>query len=258
MNNVALITGASSGIGKSLAIYHAQKGGDSVIVSRKLEDLLIVQKEIESTYNTKVICIAEDLSNQASAKELYNEIKKQNIEIEYLMNNAGFGGQGFFHERDLQKELDMIQVNITTLTELTHLFLQDFKAKNRGKILNTASTAAFMPGPLQAVYYASKAYVMSFSNALSCELEGTQITVTALLPGATESKFGATSGMSNTALFKKTVSPNIVAKDGYEAMLKGKLNIVSGLPLHLRISIFLTKFMPNKLVLRIVKKQQTV
>ncbi len=258
MKNVALITGASSGIGKALAMYHAKKGGDSIIVSRKLEDLQKVKTEIESTYNTKVICIAKDLAKANAAQELYNEIKKQKVEVDYLMNNAGFGGQGYFFERELQKESDMIQVNVTALTELTRLFLPDFLNNKKGKILNTSSTASLMPGPLQAVYYASKAYVSSFSNALSCELEDTPVTVTALLPGATESKFGATSGMSNTALFKKTVSPNVVAKDGYEAMLKGKLNVISGLPLSLRLSISLSKFMPKKLVLRIVKSQQSV
>ncbi len=258
MNNVALITGASSGIGKSLAMYHASKGGDSIIVSRKLDDLHIVKKEIEKKYGTIVMCIAKDLSLAASPKELYDEIQRQNIEITYLMNNAGFGGQGYFYERAIEKELAMIQVNITTLTELTRLFLPDFIKRGYGKILQTSSTASFMPGPLQAVYYATKAYVTSFSNAIACEVEHTPITVTALLPGATESKFGATSGMSNTKLFKKTVSPDIVAKDGYEAMLKGKLNVISGVPLMLRISIALTKILPKMFVLRTIKKQQSV
>ncbi len=258
MNNVALITGASSGIGKALAFYHASKGGDLIIVSRKLKDLHAVKKEIEATYKVEVLCIAKDLSLPSSCKDLYNEVKKRRISIQYLMNNAGFGGQGYFHKRDLKKDLSMIQVNIVALTELTRLFLQDFIDKGQGKILNTSSTASLMPGPLQAVYYASKAYVTSFSNALSCELEHTKITVTALLPGATESNFGSTSGMSNSALFKKTVSPDIVAKDGYEAMLQGKLNVVSGLPLTLRVSIALTKFLPKKIVLKFVKQQQSV
>ncbi len=258
MKNVALITGASSGIGLELARIHAQKGNDLVIVSRKLSDLEKVKKDFESKYKIKVVCIAKDLSIQASAKELYNEIKKQNIEIEYLMNNAGFGGQGYFHEREWEKDLAMIQVNVITLTELTRLFLPEFVQRKHGRILNTSSTAAIMPGPLQAVYYATKAFVTSFSNAVASEVDGTGVTVTALMPGATETKFGSISGMDKTDLFKKTVSPSVIAKDGYDAMMKGKLNVISGVPASLRATLSISPMMPKKMLLNTIKKQQQV
>ncbi|OOO00340.1 MAG: short-chain dehydrogenase [Epulopiscium sp. Nele67-Bin004] len=258
MKNVALITGASSGIGLELARIHAKKGNDLVIVSRKLSDLEKVKKEFENKYKIKVVCIAKDLSQPTSAKELYDEIKSQKIEVEYLINNAGFGGQGYFHEREWEKDLAMIQVNIVTLTELTRLFLPEFVARNHGRILNTSSTASFMPGPMQAVYYATKAYVTFFSNAIASELEGTGVTVTSLMPGATETKFGATSGMDKTELFKKTVSPKVVAKDGYEGMMKGKIDVISGVPTMLRATLAISPMMPKKMLLNTIKQQQQV
>ncbi len=258
MKHVALITGASSGIGRELASIHAEHGGDLVIVSRKLEDLEQVRDEIMRLHNVKVYCIAKDLSNPNSAHEIFQEIHEQGIKIDYLMNNAGFGGQGYFHLRELERDIDMISVNVISLTKLTRLFLPEFVRRGRGRILNTSSTAALMPGPLQAVYYASKAYVSSFSNALAGELFGTGVTVTALLPGATDTGFGKTSGMDKTNLFKKAIKPRSVAEDGYNAMMRGKLNIMSGVPIPLRMIISISKILPPKMVLQQIKKQQEI
>ena len=189
---------------------------------------------------------------------MYEEVKKATIKIDYLINNAGFGGVGNFHERDLQQVIAMINLNITALTSLTHYFLQDFIANNSGKILNISSTASLLPGPLQAVYFATKAYVTSFTNAITEELRDTNITVTNLMPGATETEFGKVSGMDKTNLFDKTVSARSVASDGYKGMLKGKLDVISGLTISQKIMMATLPITPKKLVLQQVKKMQEI
>jgi len=257
-NKTALITGASTGIGKELATIHASKGGNLVIVARNKSKLNQLKTNLEKQYNIKVIVIAKDLSNLNAPQEIYNEIKQQGIEIDYLINNAGFGALGKFHELDLARQIEMINLNITSLTALTHLFLSEFVKRNSGKILNTSSTASFMPGPLQAVYFATKAYVTFFSNAVSEELHDTNITVTNLMPGATESEFGATSGMDKTEMFKKTATAYSVALDGYNGMLKGKIDVISGLTLSQKIMMVFILFMPKKMVLKQVRKMQEV
>ena len=258
MKKVALITGASTGIGKELSIIHAKKGGDLVIVARSENKLMQLKQELEKQYQIKVEVITKDLSNVNAPKEIYKEVKEKGIEIDYLINNAGFGALGKFHELDLEKQISMINLNIIALTTLTHLFLKDFVKKNSGKILNTSSTASFMPGPLQTVYFATKAYVTFFSNALSEELHDTNITVTNLMPGATESEFGATSGMDKTEMFQKPVSASSVAIDGYNGMLNGKLDVVSGLTTMQKIMMRMIPFTPKKMVLKQVRQMQEV
>ena len=186
----ALITGASSGIGLEFAHIHAEHGGDLVVVARRREKLEELKSDLESKHSIKVTVIIKDLTQPEAAREVYDEVKRMGLDVEYLINNAGFGGRGKFHERRWEDDLSMINLNIVALTALTRFFLPDFVARNSGRILNVSSTACFMPGPLQAVYYASKAYVTFFSNAIAEELHDTNITVTALLPGATESEFG--------------------------------------------------------------------
>lgn len=256
MKKTALITGASSGIGKEFARLHAQNNGDLVIVARRKEKLEELQKELIEKYQAKVTIIAKDLSKIDSAKEITDEVKKSKIKIDYLINNAGFGGHGNFHEREWQKDLEMIQLNIITLTALTRFFLDDFVKKNSGKILNVSSTASLMPGPLQAIYFATKAFVTSFSNAISQELSNTNITVTALLPGATETEFKKSAGLDKTSLFKKTFTALKVAKDGYNGMLKGKLNVISGLTFAQKIMMATIPFTPKKIVLSQIYKMQ--
>lgn len=255
MKNTALITGASGGIGRELARIHARRGKDVILVARSEEKLYRLKRELEAKYKIKAKVMVKDLSLATSPQEIYDEIKEENIEIEYLINNAGFGGQGYFHQRDWQKDADMIQVNMVTLSHLTRLFLPDFIARDKGKILNISSVAGEMPGPLQAVYFASKAYVTSFSNALSIELEKTKVTVTALLPAATDTGFAETSGLEGSGLFRFSNSANKVAKDGYKAMMEGKMKKVSGVH---PIMMKLMKLIPKKIALRIVKKMQEV
>lgn len=255
-NKTALITGASSGIGKEFAKLHASRGGDLVVVARRKDKLNELKKELENKYRIKVMVIVKDLSLRNSAQEIYDEVKNANIKIDYLINNAGFGGRGEFHIRSMEQDIQMIEVNVITLTRLTKLFLPDFVKRGDGRILNVSSTAAIMPGPLQAVYYATKAYVTSFSNAVWQEIKGTGVTITTLMPGAMDTGFAKASDMSNTPLFAKTVSPVDVAKDGYEGMLKGKLNVISGVTPLQRMFLALAPFTPKKIMMKQIYEMQ--
>lgn len=258
MKNVALITGASTGIGKELAMIHAEKGGDLIIIARRKEKLNELKTDIENKHHVEVMVIAKDLGKAEAPQEIYNEVLEAGIEIDYLVNNAGFGGLGKFHERDLTQDLAMIQLNIVALTALTRLFLVDFVARNSGKILNTSSTASLMPGPLQAVYFATKAYVTSFSNAIAEELYDTNVSITNLMPGATETEFGAVSGMDKTSMFKKTASARKVAEDGYNGMIEGKLDVISGITTGQKMMFAALPFMPKKAKLTQIRKMQEV
>lgn len=256
MKKTALITGASSGIGKEFAKIHAKTGGNLVIVARSKDKLLALKEALEKEYKIHVSVIEKDLTEKDAAKEVFNFVKYSKIEIDYLINNAGFGGIGKFHERKLEEDLNMIQLNVVALTALTRLFLPTFVEKNSGKILNVSSTASLMAGPLQAVYFATKAYVTSFSNAIAEELSETNVTVTTLMPGATETYFGKTSGMDKTSLFKNTADANSVAKDGYNAMLNGDLDVISGVSLAQKLMLKAIPITPKKVLLKQVKKMQ--
>lgn len=257
-NKVALITGASTGIGKEFAYIHAKRGGDLIVVARRKDKLEALKKDLESKYGISVMVIEKDLSQLSAPKEIYNEVRKSNINVDYLINNAGFGGRGKFHEREWEQDLTMINLNITALTALTRLFLPDFVTRNKGKILNVSSTASLMPGPLQAVYYATKAYVTFFSNALAEELHDTNVTVTNLMPGATETEFAKVSGMDKTSLFNKTFSARGVAEDGYNAMLKGKLDIITGVSGSQKMMMSMVPLIPKKMMLKQIRQMQEV
>lgn len=192
MKKVALITGAASGIGKEFAKIHAEKGGNIVAVDINAEGLKTLKSELEKEFSVEVYTIVKNLTQLTAPQEIHDEVLSHGIEVDYLINNAGFGGVGAFHERDWVKDQAMIQVNVLALTSLTRQFLPDFVARDSGKILNVSSTVSLVPGPLQAVYFATKAYVTSFSNALSGELSDTGVSMTALLPGATKTAFGNT------------------------------------------------------------------
>lgn len=258
MKNVALITGASSGLGKEFAHIHAERNGDVIIVARRQEKLEALKSTLETKHKTKVMVITKDLTQPNAPKEIYEEVKNAGIHIEYLINNAGFGGHGKFHERQWEQDLAMINLNIVALTALTRLFLPDFVQRNSGKILNVSSTASFMPGPLQAVYFATKAYVTFFSNAIAEELHNTNVSVTNLMPGATATEFASTSGMDKTGLFEKSVSARSVASDGYNGMLKGKLDVVSGLTFAQTLMMKSIPFTPKKMILRQIRKMQEI
>ena len=258
MKKIALITGASTGIGKELSKIHAEKGGDLIIVARSEDKLNELKKELEEKYKINVFVISMDLTKPNAAKEIYEQVQIAGLKVDYLINNAGFGGLGKLNERELELDIQMINLNISVLTALTHYFLQDFVKNNEGKILNVSSTASLLPGPLQAVYYATKAYVTSFSNAISEELHDTNVTVTNLMPGATETEFGRVSGMDKTVLFKNPASARSVAEDGYNGMLNGKLDVISGLTFSQKLMTAMIPLTPKKMILNQVRQMQEV
>ena len=253
----ALITGASSGIGKELARIHASKGGNVVLVARRGAELESLRTELEDKYRVDVSIFQQDLTKESAAKNVYEFCKEKNIEIEYLMNNAGFGGHGKFVDRPLEKDVEMIHLNIQALVELSHLFLQDMKKRKSGKILNTASTAGYLPGPLQATYFATKAFVVSFTKGISHELKPHGITVTALCPGPVKTEFEFVAGMGNGDMFKNGATAYSTALKGYNAMMKGKRICISDIGLNFMIK-FLLPVIPDSILLRVIKKMQTI
>jgi len=253
MNNTALITGASNGIGMELAKIHASKGGDLVLVARNKTKLDELKSELERQFNISVYTIGKDLSVPNAAQEVYDETKRQNIQIDYLINNAGFGDYGMFYETGWNKELQMINLNITTLTQFTKLYLKEMINRKNGKIMNVASTAAFQPGPTMAVYYATKAYVLSFSEAVNNEVSDKGVTITTLCPGATKSGFQAAAAMEESYLVKgrKLPASQQVAAFGYSAMMKGKTVAIHGF-----INCLMARsvgFFPRSIVIKVVR-----
>lgn len=230
MTRTALITGASSGIGYELARVFAQNKINLVLVARSEKKLQEFAAELSKVYGIKVEVLAKDISVVASAQEIYDALKQKSITIDFLVNNAGFGDFGFFTETKWEKELEMINLNITALTVLTKLFVKDMVARKFGKVVNVASTASFQPGPLMAVYYATKAYVLSFSEAIANELQGTGVTVTALCPGPTESGFQNAAAMNDSKLVKgkKLPTSQEVAEYAYKVMMNGKVVAIHG------------------------------
>lgn len=225
-----LITGASSGIGKELATLFAKDGYHLILVSRSEDRLQDVAADFDRQFGTSSTVIEKDLSKPNSAQEVYDEVKRQNLTVNVLVNNAGVGAHGLFAtETNLQKELDIIQLNVTSLVQLTKLFVRDMVTRNEGKILNLASIASTMPNPLVAVYGATKAFVYSFSEALYNELKDTKVTVTALLPPATDTDWFNKAGAENTVVAQgDKADPAKVAKDGYDALMAGKDKVISG------------------------------
>ena len=230
MENVALITGASSGIGKELAREFAQNRHDLVLVARNMDRLKDIQKQFESTFGVKIKVIAKDLGSEKAPLEIFEQLKSEGIKIDYLVNNAGFGTHGKFGEISWEREQDMIHLNIRTVTYFCKLFIPEMVKNGGGKIMNVASTAAFQPLPYMSVYGATKAYVLSLSEGLANEYKKDKITVTALCPGATTSSFQENAAMGENLLFKGIVSTaNSVAKYGYGAMQKGKAVAIPGM-----------------------------
>lgn len=257
MKNVALITGASSGIGRELAKIHAAKGNDLVIIARRTDELNSLKKELEEKFSVNVEVCPIDLTQKDAAIEIFQFVTKKKIQIDFLFNNAGLGGYGKFHERILMKEREMIQLNISALVDLTHLFLPGMIERKKGKILNTASTAGFLPGPLQTVYYATKAFVVSFSQGVAHEVRNDGITVTALCPGPVKTGFEKEAGMAGSGLFEKAASAELTASKGYKAMEKGKLVIITDGRLKFLFN-WIMPFVPRKFILQMVENAQTV
>jgi len=238
----ALITGASSGLGAECAAILGEKGYDLVLTARNIDALEALAKELRAAHRKiDVTVIPADLSQPTAPAKLAHELTKKNICITMLVNNAGFGGYGLFGKTDWAHEAAMIQVNITALTALTKLLLPSMLKRKHGRILNVASIAAFQPGPLMAVYYATKAYVLSFSLALSNETKGTGVTVTCLCPGPTRTGFAHGAGMEKSPLFSRIVmAARPVALAGINASLRGKQLVIPGL--FNKVTTFATRF----------------
>jgi short-subunit dehydrogenase len=226
----ALITGATSGIGLELAHCFAEDGYDIVLVSRHIEDLKKIGKELQDTYGVQTYELASDLMLPGGAQELYNRVKEHGLRIDVLVNDAGQGIWGNFIDTDLDKELDIIQLNISSVVVLTKLFLREMVARNSGKILQLASTASKAPSPLLSVYAATKAFVYNFTLGLINELKDTNVTMTALMPGPTNTDFFHKAGAEQTVVYLEAdlADPADVARDGYEALQDGATKVVSG------------------------------
>ena len=247
----ALITGASSGLGLEFAELFARDGWRPVLVARSGDKLHALAADLTTRYGVEAVAIPLDLAQAGSAERLFDEVERRQIAVDALVNNAGFATFGLFAETSLGEEREELQLNVVTLTELTKLFLKPMLARNRGRIMNVSSSAAFQPGPFMAVYYATKAYVLSFSEALSAELEGTGVSVTCLCPGPTESGFQDRANMGASGLFKtlRVSKAASVARAGYRAMMRGKRLVIPGRMN--QIVAFLPRLSPRGMVLRI-------
>ena len=246
------MTGASGGIGEELARLLAADGCHLVLVARSRDKLERLAAELGARHNVRARVIAADLARRETPQEIFDELRNAGEEVDVLINNAGFGSYGLFAETDARAELDLLQVNVVALTHLTKLFLPAMIARRAGRVLNVASTAAFQPGPLMAVYYASKAYVLSFSEALSNETGGTGVTVTALCPGPTETGFVAAAGLGASKLFDRAVmDARTVALAGYRGMLAGKAVVIPGFRNALMARA--ASLAPHSLVMKVVR-----
>ncbi|TDS13283.1 SDR family NAD(P)-dependent oxidoreductase [Sphingobacterium paludis] len=230
LKKYALITGGTSGIGLELAKLFAEDNYHLILVARSADALAQTKKILADTYSVEVLTFAQDLSKTDSAPAVYQFIKEQHIFVDVLVNNAGQGEYGLFAQAELPRLLEIIQLNITTFTELTQLFLKDMLAHDKGKILQLGSIASEMPGPWQAVYHATKAFVLSLSEAIREEISDTNVSITVLEPGATETDFFRKAGMTGSKIMDSKLSnPRKVAADGYQALMEGKDKVVSGL-----------------------------
>ena len=252
MKKTVLITGASGGLGAEFAKIFARCGYDLVLVARSEDKLAEIKNALESRYGVSVRVFCKDLSEKEAAREIYMFTKKNRLHIDILVNNAGFGDYGKFVSRDLQKQYEMIQVNVTALVQLTHYYMREMARNGGGRILNVASIASFQPGPLMSVYYASKAFVLSFTEALSVEMRGSGVYLTALCPGPTKTGFEERAALGRSGLFKnvKNSTASEVAEYGFRKLMSGSVIAVPG-ALN-RFILSLSKHAPRSVVRRAV------
>ena len=229
MKEIALITGASSGIGYEIAKLFAADKTDLLIVARNEKKLLEIKNEFEEQFKIDVFTVTADLSSNEGIQTVYDAVNTNKLIVSYLVNNAGFGDYGAFIDRRMEKYKEMIQLNIVSLTELSYHFGKEMVKRGKGRILNVASMAGLQPDPNFAVYGATKAYVISVSEAIHKEFENTGVSVTVLSPGATESNFMERADMNNAKLYASGVMASLdVAMEGYNGMMKGKLHVIPG------------------------------
>jgi hypothetical protein len=228
-SRVALITGASAGLGEQFAHLFARDGHEVVLVARSLPRLEAVAERLRF-HKVKTHLIAEDLSKPGAAGRVFERVKEKGLSVEFLVNNAGFGSTGPFLDLPVEKEVEMVELNCTTLVELCHHFGREMRTRGSGRILNIASTAGFQPGPFMATYYATKAFVVSFSEALAHELKGSGVTVTCHCPGATATEFAGRAGNATSRLFQRSgiAKADEVAAHAYEALMQGEVLAIHG------------------------------
>ena len=256
MTGLALITGASSGIGAELARLHASKGGDVVLTARGGDALNALKAELEADHGVTAHVFTLDLGAEGGAQSLYYQVTAAGLAPEILINNAGFGGHGVLIERDHADEMAMIDLNVKALVTLTQAFGRDMAARGKGKILNVGSTAGFMPGPYQAVYFATKAFVNSFSQAVDHELRDKGVTCTVLAPGYVETGFAKAANLEGTGLVKGGgATARSVAKHGYDAMTRGVLVTVNETMLGFLVN-WIVPLMPRRMALSMMAKMQ--
>jgi short-subunit dehydrogenase len=256
MRRVAVVTGASSGIGLELARVLARENHDLVLVARSEDKLQELKIEIQKTKDTKIEIVPLDLSDADASQDLYDRVARLGWPIEVLINNAGFGAYGRFADINWKRQSEMIGLNVTSLAHLCHLFLPQMVSRRSGRIMNVASTAAFQAGPFMATYFATKAFVLSFSEAIATELEGTGVTVTALCPGPTRSNFGTAANMGRSKLFSGGASriPTSaeVAEYGFRAMQRGETVAVHGTLNNVLVTG--TRLMPRAVIRKITAR----
>lgn len=251
----ALITGASSGIGLELAHLFARDGYRLVLLARNRNTLRQIGDDLQARYSVTVRIAPKDLAHPATPTELYQELQEAGVVLDVLVNNAGFGLSGAFQTTDWNMENEMMQVNMVAATHLTKLFLPQIRARE-GKIMNVASTAAFQPGPFMSVYYASKAYLLSFSEALAEELEGSGVTVTCLCPGPVKTNFQRRAYLEGTAMVNSPLLVDVreVARLGYEGMMQGRRLVIPGWKN--RAGVELLRISPRAVVTKVVRRLQ--
>jgi short-subunit dehydrogenase len=247
-DQTALVTGASGGIGYELAKLFARDHYDLVLVARSAGKLNQIAADLQGQFGVTVKTVALDLAAAPAPQFLFDQLQREGVAIDILVNNAGFGAFGELASMPQEEILGQIDLNITALTHLTRLFLPAMLAQRNGKIMNVASTAAFQPGPLMAVYYATKAYVLSFTEALANEVAGSGVSVTCFCPGATDTGFAKRAAVQNSRLFKKVGAMNVeaVAQDGYRGLMAGRTLVISGAKNWLVAES--VRFAPRKLV----------
>ncbi|WP_075082773.1 SDR family NAD(P)-dependent oxidoreductase [Mariniblastus fucicola] len=255
MSKTALVTGASSGIGLELAKLFAAAGHPLILTARSGDKLESLRKELVETHSVHVEVIVADLAEADAATKLADELASRKLVVDILVNNAGFGELGRFHEIDVERQVNMVRLNVLTLVHLTRLLVPEMIKRKSGGILNVGSTAAFQPGPNMAVYYATKAFVLSFSEALHEELLERDISVTCLCPGPTETGFGADSGMGDSAIFKSNaMGVEAVAQAGFEGLKNNRAIVIPGLKN--RFGAFMTRLVPRFVTRKLVKRLQ--
>jgi short-subunit dehydrogenase len=254
--STALVTGASAGIGLELSRVLAAHGHDLVLVARRRDVLDRVAAELSGRHGVAVTVLPADLADPDAPVGIHRELRERGIAIDILVNNAGFGLRGTFAEMDEQRIGDMLQVNVSALTLLTRLFLPGMVQRGRGRVLQLASTAAFQPGPLMAEYYATKAYVLSFSQAIAEELRQSGVTITALCPGPTRTEFADVAGMQSSRLFGAAfvMTARDVAEYGYRAMMRGRRVAIPGVVN--RLVAFSTRLAPRRLSTAVARMAQ--